>query len=186
MSTDAPQIWNYDEDTKVQVLCYTNCDEAELQLNGKVVGERKPYDTETGVIAWDVDYQPGELKVVAYNDGKEAATDKIVTNTLANEISAKVLESTDDELLRQVKVEILDTNGNHSILADNEITCEVTGGSLLGMENASQNVAENYQDNKHRCINGRMLIFVKKDAKDTPVTVKLSSPLLKSVELKID
>jgi hypothetical protein len=186
LSTDAPQIWNYDEDTKVQVLCYTNCDEAELQLNGKVVGERKPYDDETGVIAWDVDYQPGELKVVAYNDGKVAATDKIITNTNASEISAKVIEPSDNELLRQVKIEMLDTNGNHSILADNEITCEVKGGTLLGMENASQNVAENYQDNKHRCINGRMLIYVKKDADATPMTVKLSSPLLKSVELKVD
>ncbi len=176
LSTDAPQIWNYDEDTNVQVLCYTNCDEAELLLNGKVVGERKPYDTETGVIAWDVDYQPGELKVVAFNNGKEVATDKIVTNTLAAAINAEVLAPTDNELIRQVKVEILDTNGNQSILADNEITCNISGGVLLGMENASTNVAENYQDNKHRCINGRMLVFVKKDADATPMTVQLSSP----------
>lgn len=186
LSTDAPQIWNYDADTKVQVLCYTNCEEAELQLNGKVVGERKPYDTETGVIAWDVDYQPGELKVVAYKKRKEAAVNKIVTNTIAVQIRAKVIEPTDSELLRQIKVEILDTNGNFSILADNEITCEVTGGKLLGIENASTNVAENYLDNKQRCINGRLTIYLKKDAKDTPVTVKLSSPLINSAELKIN
>ncbi|HYQ57232.1 MAG TPA: glycoside hydrolase family 2 TIM barrel-domain containing protein [Draconibacterium sp.] len=186
LSTDAPHIWNYDEGSKIQVLCYTNCDEAELQLNGKVVGERKPYDTETGVIAWDVDYQPGEIEVVAYRDGKKAATDKIVTNTMSASMSAEVLEATDNELVRQIRVQILDTNGNHSMLADTEITCEVTGGTLMGMENASTNVAENYQDNKHRCINGFMLIFVKKDAEDTPTTVKLSAPIMKSVELSLD
>lgn len=186
LSTDARQIWNYDKDTKVQVLCYTNCDEAELHLNGKVVGERKPYDIETGIIHWDIDYQPGELKVVAFNNGKESATNRIFTNTMPAEISAEVIESTDDELLRQVKVEILDSNGNHSILADNEITCKVSGGTLLGMENASQNVAENYQDDRHRCINGRMLIFVKKDAADTPVTLKLASSLMESLEVNID
>lgn len=186
LSTDAPQIWNYDEDTKVQVLCYTNCDEAELQLNGKVVGERKPYDTETGVIAWDLDYQPGELKVVAYNNGQEAASDNIITNTMSAEISAKVLKPTDNELLRQVDVKILDTNGNYNMMADNEITCVVTGGVLLGMENASTNVAENYQDNKQRCINGRLLIYVKKGDSEDPVTVILSSPLLKTLVLKIN
>ncbi|HPR31982.1 MAG TPA: glycoside hydrolase family 2 TIM barrel-domain containing protein [Prolixibacteraceae bacterium] len=186
LSTDAPQIWNYDDGTKVQVLCYTNCDEAELLLNAKVVGVRKPYDTETGIIAWDVDFQPGELKVVAFKNGKEAAANIIGTNTLAAQINAKVIEPTDNELLRQIKVEILDTNGNYSILADNEITCEVTGGKLLGMENASKNVAENYQDNKHRCINGRLRIYLKKDTDDTPVIVYLSSPLLKTVVLKIN
>jgi hypothetical protein len=186
LSTDAPQLWNYDKNTKVQVVCYTNCNEAELQLNGKTVGERKPYDAETGIIAWIVNYEPGELKVIAFNNGKEAATDKIMTNTMPAKISVEVLKPSDNELLRQVRVKIQDANGNHSILADNEITCEITGGTLLGMENASPNVAENYQDNKQRCINGRQLIFVKKDAADTTVLLKLSSPLIESLEVKVD
>jgi hypothetical protein len=54
------------------------------------------------------------------------------------------------------------------------------------MENASTNIAENYQDNKQRGINGRLLIYVKKGHKDDPISLKLSSPLLKSVELKVD
>jgi hypothetical protein len=186
LSTDALPLWNYDKNTEVRVVCYTNCNEAELQLNGKVVGERTPYDSETGIIAWIVNYEPDELKVGAFKNGKEAATDKIISNTMPAKINAEVIEPTDNELLRQVRVKILDTNGNHSILADNEITCEVTGGTLLGMENASPNVAENYQDNKHRCINGRMLIFVKKDAEDIPVSVKLSAPLMEPVELEIN
>ncbi|WNH07647.1 DUF4982 domain-containing protein [Thalassobellus suaedae] len=186
LSTDAPKIWNYESGSKIQVLCYTNCDEAELYLNEKLVGERKSYDIETGVIAWDVDYQEGELKVLAFKNGEEMATDNIVTNTLASTINTKVITPTDNELIRQIKVEILDTNGNPSILADNEITCRVNGGELLGMENASTNVAENYLDSKHRCINGKLLIYVKKEENNTPISVSLSSPLLKSVELKID
>jgi hypothetical protein len=54
------------------------------------------------------------------------------------------------------------------------------------MENSSPNVADNYQDRKHRCINGRLLIFVKKDAADTSISLKLSSPLMDSIEMKID
>ena len=186
LSADAPPLWNYDRDSRVQVVCYTNCSEAELQLNGKTVGERKPYDRETGIISWIVNYEPGELRVVAFNDGNEAATYKIATNTMPARINAEVIESKDNELVRQVKVNILDANGNHSILADNEITCEISGGTLLGMENASPNAADNFQDNKQRCINGRLLIFVKKDAAETPVSLKLSSPLLESIEMKVE
>lgn len=186
LSADAPPVWNYDKNTRVQVVCYTNCNEAELQLNGKTVGERKKYDPETGIIAWIVNYEPGELKVIAFNNGKEAATCKIITNTMPAKINAEVLKQKDNELLRQVKVQILDANGNPSFLADNEITCELTGGTLLGIENASTNVAENYQDNKQRCINGRLLIYVKKDAAETSMTLKLSSPLLETTELKIE
>jgi hypothetical protein len=186
LSSDAPPLWNYDKDSRVQVVCYTNCSEAELQLNGKTVGERKPYDPETGIISWIVDYDPGELKVLAFNNGNEAASYRIVTNTMPAKIDAEVLKLKDDELVRQVRVNILDTNGNHSILADNEISCEISGGTLLGMENASSNAADNYQDNRQRCINGRLLIFVKKDAAETPVSLKLSSPLLESVELEIE
>ena len=186
LSTDAAPVWNYDENTVVKVVCYTNCEEAMLMLNGKMIGERKPYDSETGIIDWDVEYQPGQLKVVAYINGKEAASHTIVTNTMSATLKVVLLEPADDELLRQISVKILDTNENHSVLADTEITCIVTGGTLLGMENASRNVAENYLDNKHRCINGRMLIFVKKDAEDTPMTIQLSAPLMETVVLKVD
>ena len=157
-----------------------------LEKGNKAVGERKPYDPETGIIAWIVNYEPGELKVIAFNNGKEAAAYKITTNTMPAKIDAEVLKPIDNETLRQIRVQILDANGNHSILADNEITCEITGGTLLGMENASTNVAENYQDNKQRCINGRLFIYIKKDAADNPISLKLSSPLLDSVELKIE
>jgi hypothetical protein len=186
LPSDAPAVWNYDKDSKVQVVCYTNCSEAELQLNGKTVGERKPYDPKTGIIPWIINYEPGELKVVAFNNGKEAASYKITTNTMPSKIDAELLKAKDGELLRQVRVRILDTKGNPSVLSDNEITCEITGGTLLGMENASNNVSENYQDNRQRCINGRLLIYVKKDAAESSVSLKLSSPLLESTVLKIE
>jgi len=186
LSTDAMPIWNYDNNVKVQVVCYTNCDEAELQLNGKIVGELKPYDHETGIIGWIVNYEPGELKVIAKRNGKDVASDKIITNTMPSRIYAEVIKPTDNELIRQIKVKILDTNGNFSILADNEIKCDIVGGKLLGIENASSDVSENYLDNKHRCLNGRMLVYVKKDSSDTPILVKLSSPLMEPAELKID
>ena len=49
----------------IRVVAYTNCEEAELLLNGKQIGERKPYDDSTAIIYWDIPYTPGALELVA-------------------------------------------------------------------------------------------------------------------------
>ncbi len=184
LSMDAPKVWNYKNGEKVRVVCYTNCEEAELFLNGKVIGKRQPYNDETGIIYWDVNFEPGELNVVAYNKHKEVISDSIVTNSYPVKISAEVLNSTDDNIC-QVLVKILDEKGNQVVMADNEITCRVNNGLLLGMENASNDVSLNYQDNKQRCINGQMLIFLKRDLAGEKMTIELSSSLLVPLSIEL-
>jgi len=63
----------------VTAAVYTNCDEAELWINGKKTGRRRPSDYESGIIEWPVDYKSGELKVIGYRAGKEAAVQEIKT-----------------------------------------------------------------------------------------------------------
>ena len=184
LSMDAPKVWNYNDQDKVRVVCYTNCEEAELFLNGKVIGERKPYNDETGIIYWDVNYEPGELKVVAYNGDEKVVDDSVVTNTHPVKLLADVLKSADDELY-QIIVKVLDKNGNQVVLGDNEITCNIKDGVLLGMENASNDVSLNYQDNVQRCIHGQLLIYVKKVDKNKPVEIEISTPMLKPVIIVI-
>ena len=61
------------------VLVCTSGDEAELFLNGKSLGRKRKGKFEYR-IRWDeVTYQPGELKVVAYKEGKKWATDSVRT-----------------------------------------------------------------------------------------------------------
>ncbi|MCB0275826.1 MAG: DUF4982 domain-containing protein, partial [Calditrichaeota bacterium] len=185
LSTDAPSVWNYDPEVPVKVVCYTNCEEAELQLNGKVVGKRKSYDRKTGIIQWEVPFQPGELRVVAYNKGAEAAGDRIVSNTMPAALQAEVLNPTGKGALKMVLVRVVDGSGNLVILADNEITATVSGGTLLGLENASTDVSENYLDNRHRCLNGQLLVYVKKGAGQAKSTVTLASPLMATITVEL-
>jgi len=57
------------------VHVFTSGDEAELFVNGKSAGRKKKAQF-TYRIRWDdVKYQPGDLRVVAYKNGKEWATD---------------------------------------------------------------------------------------------------------------
>lgn len=72
--------WNFEgmEGEIIRVVAYTNAQEAELTLNGKSLGRRKV--EKYGFGEWLVPYEAGELKVVAYVDGKPVATDCQVTS----------------------------------------------------------------------------------------------------------
>jgi len=65
--------WNHsgEEGQTIKVYAYTNCDAAELFLNGKSLGKKdlKPCQH----AEWDVVYQPGKLEAVGYKNQEIAA-----------------------------------------------------------------------------------------------------------------
>ncbi len=67
--------WNHSgaEGRNIRVWAYTNCEEAELFLNGESLGRRalNPYDH----AEWNVSYAPGELVAVGYQKGVEVCRD---------------------------------------------------------------------------------------------------------------
>ena len=92
---DRPMIhmlphWNYKgmEGMPINVWVYTNCEEAELILNGESLG-RKPVEKYTH-LEWDVPYQPGEIEVIGYNDGQIAARDGYKTTGKAKALKLKL------------------------------------------------------------------------------------------------
>lgn len=77
--------WNGNEGENVPVFVYTNGDEAELFLNGNSLGEKakKPQlnvSKERYCLMWlNVVYESGELKVVAYKEGKVIGEEVVKT-----------------------------------------------------------------------------------------------------------
>lgn len=65
--------WNHRMGEEINVWAYTNCDEAELFLNGESLGRKaiEPY----GHGEWKVTYRPGKLEVIGYRNGEPVATD---------------------------------------------------------------------------------------------------------------
>lgn len=188
LSANASAIWNYEPGDMTRVVAYTNCEEAELLLNGKQIGERKPYDDSTAIIYWDIPYTPGALEVVAYNRGKKVAEDKIQSSGLPYAIRAsmdKIQDVKAGEVLH-LMIQIVDENNIPVVLADNQITCHIEGEArLLGLESGDHNVADNYRDNKQRCKNGKLLGYVKVRGQGK-VKIRLTSPLLQSAVLELD
>jgi beta-galactosidase len=81
--------WNFEgrEGEAIQVGAYTNCDEVELFLNGVSQG-RKAVERFASA-RWMVAYEPGELVVVAYKDGKAVLEDKRITTGKAQALVLK-------------------------------------------------------------------------------------------------
>ena len=50
-------------------------------LNGKLVGERKPYDEDTGIISWDIPYQAGKLEVVGMDESGEKVSQYFIQSS---------------------------------------------------------------------------------------------------------
>jgi len=71
--------WNYPAGTKKAIYVSSNCQEVELFLNGKSLGRGERSDRYLFTFP-EVTWAPGELKAVAYREGKTAATDIRVTS----------------------------------------------------------------------------------------------------------
>ena len=132
-SANASAVWNYEPGDIIRVVAYTNCEEAELLLNGKKVGERKPYDDSTAIIYWDIPYTPGTLEVVAYNQGNMVAKDKIQSSGLPYAIRTSMDKTQDIKVgeVLHLMIQVVDENNIPVVLADNQITCKIEGEADL-------------------------------------------------------
>jgi len=200
-SMDAWPVWNYDEGRSIRVVCYTNAARARLELNGKVAGETKDYDTNTGIIYWDIPYQAGKLEVI----GLDVSNKEIVRNSIRTSrrpekltlVSADTIISK-NRGVAQIVVRIEDENGVPVETANDEITCQIIGPArLLGLESGNQQDMESYTDNRQNAFHGLLIAYIqtigdagisgeagnKTDAGE--IRVRFSSPWLHPVETVI-
>lgn len=139
--------WNLEgrEGKKVPVYVYTDYPEAELFVNGVSQGRqrkltRTEYESSTDSLAlqkryrlmWnDVIYQPGEVKVTAYDENGNPADEKIIKTAgkphhlvlSSNRTSMKA----DDEDLVYITVQVADKNGNLVPTDTRKVNFKVSG-----------------------------------------------------------
>ncbi|HEY5654155.1 MAG TPA: beta-galactosidase GalB, partial [Pontiella sp.] len=170
--------WNWpDRGGKITpVHVYTSGDEAELFLNGKSLGRRKKGEYEYRLIWNDVNYEPGELKVVAYKNGKLWAEDRMVTAGEASIIDLKAdrnVIAADGYDLSFVTVRISDEQGRLVPKADHLIQFTIEGpGEIVAVGNGNANSHEPFQAQQRKAYNGLCLIIIKSKT-DTPGEIQL-------------
>jgi beta-galactosidase len=168
------------------VHVYTSGDEAELFLNGRSLGRKKKvFENVNGPdgaplvvngitvngqpgyrIRWDdVVYEPGELKVVAYKDGKEWATDTVKTTGPAAKLLMKPDRSTiapDGHDLSFVTLTVADKDGLMAPRSNNPVTFEISGpGEIVATDNGDPIDMMIFSSKERRAFNGLGLAIVK-------------------------
>ena len=163
---------------QTRVVCYTNASSARLLLNGSPIGSEPQRDGNSGMLYWDIDYQPGTLRCEADNG---AAYE--VKSTKA----PHALRLTTDSLCH-VFIDIVDEDGNLVRQADNEVTLRVQGARLLGMENGNimdATVAGRQRRNTLRAHQGRLVAYLQPQAEGR-IVIEASSPWLQSATLQFN
>ncbi|MGQ8335335.1 sugar-binding domain-containing protein [Sunxiuqinia sp. A32] len=188
-SMDAWPIWNYEEGQLIRVVCYTNAEQAELQLNGKVVGEKKPYSDQTGIIYWDIPYQNGKLEVI----GLDANGKQVSSYTLQSSGRPFAIDVIEEETsvskngVAQLAIQVVDENGVPVMLSDDDVTCQVIGDAkLLGLEASNNEDMGDYTDNKQRVFHGRLIAYIRAGEQPGEVKVRFSANWLKPVETSFE
>ena len=190
------------------VYCYTNYPTAELFVNGKSQGKiSKNTDATTPSgkdgritdindpcidryrLRWNnVKYEPGELKVVVYNEGgKEMGTQIVKTAGAASQIqltgdlgaNIKPLKANGEDMTF-ITVNILDMNGNIVPDADQQINVSVSGAAnFKGICNGDATSLEVFTKPTMKAFHGQLVIGIQSNGKQGEAIVKVTGKGLK-------
>ncbi|KAI1176479.1 glycoside hydrolase family 2 protein [Nemania sp. FL0916] len=172
------------------VHVFSSGDEAELFVNGKSAGRQKKAQY-TYRFRWDdIKYEPGELRVVTYKNGKEWATDtkKTVGSAAKLTISADRTNIAGDGYdLSYVSVSVVDAEGEVVPLANNNITFSVTGpGKIASTDNGDPADMTVFPSPSRQAFNGLLLAIIRADAGASgEIVVTATSPGLSKVSVAL-
>ena len=186
--------WPGREGETTPVYCYTSYPSAELFVNGKSQG-RIVKNPNTRLdryrLRWNnVKYEPGELRVVAYNyDGTVADTQTVRTAGAPAHIVLKAdrttLNPAEDDLAF-VTVSLTDRDGNPCPTASNLIKASVKGaGSLRATCNGDATSLVPFTSDSMPLFNGEMVIVVGTKGKGS-ITLTVSAEGLPDATLTIN
>ena len=193
--------WNWLPGQQIDMWCYYNhADEVELFVNGKSQGVRKKkeyvpaaqkaedgktinvgdaYNKSTEYhVMWRVNFEPGEVKVIARKDSKKVGEQVIKTAGAPDHIVLKKayqgnLAYGNGEPTTFVEVDVVDKHGNLCPNADNQIFFSVEKGSgkkcpvgeskpvILGTDNGCQTSLERFTDPQRKAFFGKCVVVLK-------------------------
>ena len=171
--------WKGREGKSVPVYVYTSGDSAELFLNGRSLGVRRkggdasPRPSYYDVCAkyrlrwFDVPYEPGELRAVAYRGGKRIGETVMRTagDPAALKLTVEPKLADDPGALAWVQVDVLDAKGVRNPLAMNRVNFKLEGpGKILGVGNGNPHAFEAFTETaSHPLFFGKAMAVIRRE-----------------------
>jgi beta-galactosidase len=212
--TSAPMVhvlphWNWPghEGQPIPVMAYSNAQEVELFLNGRSLGRQrvgeKAIDLPAGRkvapdgvmhtryrLLWQVPYEPGTLRAVAYRDGREVAHDEVRTAGPAARIALSVDRTriaADGDDLAFVTARVEDKDGVLVPDAADAIRFAVRGaGDVAAVDNGDAASLEPFHADHRHAFNGLAQLVVRSRAgKGGDIRVQASADGLAGGELAL-
>lgn len=176
------------------VYCYTNYPSAELFLNGVSQGRiSKNPDSRLDRyrLRWNnVRYQPGELRVVVYDEqGNPQGQQVVRTADKPSKLSANADRTSlkaDAADMAFITVQALDAHGNPCPLADNLIKVRVRGAARFkGICNGDPTSAESFVSPQMHLFNGQLVIGIITTHQTGDIQVDISAHGLQSTTIHL-
>ena len=197
--------WNWEgrEGEVTPVFVYTSYPSAELFVNGISQGMRTFAESDGKVpclgedamkrfrLMWnEVTYQPGELKVVAYDAEGNPAEEKVV-RTAGKAYAVKLTPDrsvlkADGEDLCYLNVSLVDKDGNPVPADSRLVNVKVSGaGSFKAIANGDPTCLEPFQKPQMHLFSGQLTVLVQSSETPGEITVEVSGKGVRKAELKI-
>ncbi|MEX1382226.1 DUF4982 domain-containing protein [Lutibacter sp.] len=187
--------WKGREGEKTPVFVYTNYNSAELFVNGKSMGiQKKNHSTPQNRyrLMWmDVNYEPGTLKVVAFDDdGKPVAEKEVKTAGKPYKIvlspDRKTIKA-DGKDLSYVTVSVVDKNGIECPTATNQLKFKVTGnGTFRAACNGDATSLELFHLPTMKLFSGKLVVTIQSKTQVGAIQLKVTGKELKRGNLNLD
>ena len=185
--TDQPVLhlfphWNWLPGQTIDLWCYYNqADEVDLFLNGRSQGVRRTQDAHHYQVMWRVQFEPGEVRVVARQQGREVRSETIRTAGGAEKI--RLAADYQGEHTIFVAAEVTDREGTLCPWAENEIYFSAENADIIGVDNGSQFSTERFKSDHRKAFFGKTMVILRVKDPQKPVQVKALAPDLQAASL---
>ncbi len=188
--------WNWEgrEGETTPVFVYTNYNSAELFVNGKSQGIQKKSKesnlTRNRLMWMDVKYEPGTLKVVAFDDnGNPVAEQELHTAGKPHHLKLQAdrdVISADGKDLSYITVSVVDKDGNLCPNAENHLNFTVSGaGKFKAVCNGDATSLELFHLPTMKTFSGKLVVTVQSQEEAGEITLEVKGKGLKTGKMEL-
>lgn len=176
--------FNWPDDAKIRVFCFTNCEEVELFSNDTSLGIKSANEAKERALIWDIPFSSGSLKAVGRHKGGDIC--KYELRTAGKAARIKLFADTkqltaDGKDISHIEFHVVDVNDVLVLDAEVPVTFDLEGpAEIIGLGNANPNSHESHQGTSRTTWHGRGLLVVQSLKQPGKITLKANAPALES------